>query len=89
MRLGAAERFEHGDSTSGIAAELRVTEQTVRRWRQAWQDGGAETLRSKGPVSRERLSPQQWARLEAELGKGRWRMGSPGTSAGRWAGSRR
>ena len=29
-----------------------------------------EALRSKGPVSRERLSPQQWARLEAELRKG-------------------
>jgi hypothetical protein len=27
-------------------------------------------LRSKGPVSRERLSPKQWARLEAELRKG-------------------
>jgi hypothetical protein len=31
---------------------------------------GPWALRSKGPVSRERLSRQQWARLEAELGKG-------------------
>ena len=44
---------------------MRVTQRTVRRWRQAWQDGGAEALRSKGPVSREGLSPQRWARLEA------------------------
>ena len=39
-------------------------------WHRAWQDGGAQALRSKGPVSRERLSPQQWARLEAKLTKG-------------------
>jgi hypothetical protein len=33
----------------------------------AEQQGGAGALRSKGPVSRERLSPQQWARLEAGI----------------------
>jgi hypothetical protein len=32
--------------------------------------GGTEALRSRGPVSREKLSPQQWARLELELRKG-------------------
>jgi putative transposase len=53
-----------------IARDLRVTEGSVRRWHRAWRDGGTEALRSKGPVSRERLSPQQWARLEAELRKG-------------------
>jgi hypothetical protein len=37
-------------------------------------------------VSRERLSPQQWARLEAELRIGRWCTGSPPISGGRtWA----
>jgi hypothetical protein len=30
-------------------------------------------------VSREKLSPQQWARLEAKLRKGSWPTGSPGT----------
>lgn len=35
-----------------------------------WRDGGTEALRSKGPVSREKLSPQHWARLELELQKG-------------------
>ena len=43
LRLEAAGRFARGDSTSQIAAELRVTERTVRRWRQAWRDGGAGT----------------------------------------------
>jgi putative transposase len=70
LRLGTAGRFARGDSIRQIAAELRVTERTVRRWHRAWQAGGPEALRSRGPVSRERLSPQQWARLEAELGKG-------------------
>jgi transposase len=70
LRLGAAGRFARGDSTAKIAADLRVTERTVRRWRQAWQDGGTAALRSRGPVSRERLSPQQRARLEAELREG-------------------
>src|SRR5690242_6145341 len=70
LRLEAAGRFARGDAISEIAQDQRVTEGSVRRWRRAWQDGGAEALRSRGPVSRERLSAQQWARLEAELRKG-------------------
>ena len=70
LRLQAAERFARGDGINEIARDLRVTEGSVRRWHRAWQDGGAEALRSRGPVSRERLSPAQWARLEAELRRG-------------------
>lgn len=70
LRLEAAERFARGDSVREVAADLRVTECSVRRWRRAWQAGGTGALRSKGPVSRERLSPQQWTRLEAELERG-------------------
>ena len=70
LRLRAAERFARGDGISEVARELRVTEGSVRRWHRAWQGGGPEALRSKGPVSRERLSPQQWGRLELELRKG-------------------
>jgi transposase len=70
LRLEAAGRFARGDTIGEIARDLRVTEGSVRRWHRAWRDGGAEALRSKGPVSRERLSPQQWARLELELRKG-------------------
>jgi putative transposase len=93
LRLGAAERFARGELTSAIAADLRVTERTVRRWRQAWRDGGTAALRSKGPVSRERLSPQQWTRLEAELRRGplahgfagdqRWTLGRIKTLIGK------
>ncbi len=55
--------------------------------------GGTEALRSRGPVSREKLSPRQWARLELELGKGplahgfagdqRWTLGRIKTLIGR------
>src|SRR5690348_4539360 len=93
LRLQAAERFARGDAVSEIAHDLRVTEGSVRRWHKAWRDGGAEALRSKGPVSRERLSGQQWARLEAELRKGplahgfaddqRWTLGRVKTLIGR------
>src|ERR1700677_3878965 len=93
LRLEAAGRFARGDSTPEIAADLRVTERTVRRWRQAWRDGGAAALRSRGPVSRKRRSPWQWARLELELGKGplahgfagdqRWTLGRIKTLIGK------
>jgi putative transposase len=93
LRLEAAGRFARGDAISQIAHDLRVTEGSVRRWQRAWQDGGTEALRSKGPVSRERLSPQQQSRLEAELGKGplahgfandqRWTLGRIKTLIGK------
>jgi transposase-like protein len=62
LRLEAAVRFARGDGVGEIAQDLRVTPGSVRRWRRAWQDGGTEALRSKGPVSRERLGPRQWVR---------------------------
>jgi transposase len=70
LRLDAAERFARGGTISEIAHDLRVTEGSVRRWHRSWRDGGTQALRSRGPVSREKLSPQQWTRLEAELRKG-------------------
>jgi putative transposase len=93
LRLEAAGRFARGDGITEIAQDLRVTEGSVRRWHRAWRDGGTEALRSRGPVSRERLSPQQWARLELELGKGplahgfagdqRWTLGRIKTLTGK------
>uniref|UniRef100_UPI00054C1D69 winged helix-turn-helix domain-containing protein n=1 Tax=Streptacidiphilus albus TaxID=105425 RepID=UPI00054C1D69 len=53
-----------------MARDLGVSERSVRGWRQVWRAGGAEALRSKGPFSREWLSPRQWERLEAELRRG-------------------
>jgi transposase len=82
VRLEAAGRFARGDKIKEIPHDLRVTEGSVRRWHRAWQDGGTEALRSKGPASRERLSPQQWARLELELRKGPLAQGFAGDQ--RW-----
>jgi putative transposase len=70
LRLEAAERFARGEKTEVVAKELRVTSRSVRRWRHAWQQGGVQALRSRGPVSVERLSARQWARLEQELKRG-------------------
>ena len=93
LRLQAAVRFARGDTITEIAHDLRVTEGSVRRWRKAWRDGGDQALRSRGPVSREKLSPRQWARLELELRKGplahgfandqRWTLGRIKTLIGR------
>ena len=70
LRLEAAERFAAGDGTGAIARDLRVTPGSVRRWRRAWRQGGLVALKSKGPVSAERLSPARWVWLEAELRRG-------------------
>ena len=93
LRLEAAGRFARGDKVSEIAHDLRGTPGSVRRWHRAWQDGGAGALRSRGPVSRERLSAQQWARLEIQLRKGplahgfaagqRWTLGRIKTLIGK------
>ena len=93
LRLEAAELFARGDGINEIARDLRVTEGSVRRWRRAWREGGTAALRSRGPVSREKLSPQQWARLEQELRKGplahgfagdqRWTLGRIKTLIGK------
>jgi putative transposase len=70
LRMRAAERFERGESAAAVAGEFRVTVPTVRAWRRRWREGGAQALRSTGPVSVERLSARQWARLEQELRRG-------------------
>lgn len=70
IRLEAGARFARGDKTAVIAAELRVGVRQVEKWRRTWREGGLEALRSKGPVSVERLLPAQWERLERELARG-------------------
>ncbi|MEV6107811.1 winged helix-turn-helix domain-containing protein [Streptomyces sp. NPDC051940] len=70
VRLEAAKRFEAGAGTSQIAVDLRVTDRSVRRWRAAWRQGGTAALAPAGPPSVEKLLPQQWQRLEAELRRG-------------------
>ncbi|WP_420824026.1 MULTISPECIES: IS630 family transposase [Streptomyces] len=70
LRLEAAERFARGEKTRDVARELRVGERQVEKWRRTWREGGAEALRSKGPMCVELLSPAQWERLVRELERG-------------------
>ncbi|WP_420540609.1 helix-turn-helix domain-containing protein [Nonomuraea angiospora] len=53
-----------------VATRLRVHERSVTRWRKSWHEGGTQALLSKGPVSKEKLSAQQWERLETGLRRG-------------------
>ncbi|MFF4308427.1 helix-turn-helix domain-containing protein [Streptomyces sp. NPDC001601] len=67
-RAGAARTAEDAggravrarESIEAVAEEFRVTVPTVRRWRRQWREDGTQALRSKGPVSVERLSARQW-----------------------------
>ncbi|MEZ0074698.1 transposase [Planotetraspora sp. GP83] len=70
VRLRAAEMFEQGVTNAAVARTLRVTERSVERWRRAWREGGIQALASAGPHALPRLSPAQFARLEAELERG-------------------
>lgn len=67
VRWDAGARFERGEKSTDIAAALRVGVRQVEKWRRDWRAGGLEALRSKGPLSVERLSPEQWRRLERAL----------------------
>ena len=70
VRLAAVQRFEQRAPAADIAAELRVTERSVRRWRQAWLAGGAAGLASRGQAARCALDEAQLAGLEAVLDAG-------------------
>ena len=48
LGLQAAGRLARGETISEVARDVRVTEGSVGRWRQAWRDGGTEALRSRG-----------------------------------------
>jgi transposase len=84
VRLAAVERFEQRVPAAVIAAELRVTERSVRRWRHAWETEGLPGLASKGQAAQCRLDDAQLAGLETALDAGplaagwqdqRWTLG--------------
>jgi transposase len=53
-----------------IAAELRVSERSVRRWWRAWHAGGEAGLASRGQATRCRLDEQQLVALDLALEAG-------------------
>jgi transposase len=70
MRMEAAEMFAAGQDNAAVAKELRVSVRSVQRWRRSWLERGPEGLRSRGPVSRPKLSDALFAVLEEELARG-------------------
>jgi len=70
VRLAAVEKFEQQVPVADIAAELRVSERSVQRWRRAWEAGGAPGLASKGQAARCRLGAEQLAELDRVLDAG-------------------
>jgi transposase len=70
VRLTAVKRFEQRAPAADIAAELRVSERSVRRWRRDWEAGGPAGLASRGQAARCRLDEEQLAALDAVLEAG-------------------
>jgi transposase len=70
VRLEAVKRFEQRAPTAVIAAELRVSERSVRRWRRDWLAGGLPGVASRGQAARCRLDEGQLAALDAALEAG-------------------
>src|SRR5690348_7303235 len=70
VRLEAVERFEQRTPSAVVAAELRVSERSVRRWRAAWEAGGTAGLASRGQAARCRLDEAELAELETVLSAG-------------------
>jgi transposase len=65
VRLKAVEMFEQRAPAAEIAAELRVTERSVHRWRRAWLAAGPAGLASRGQAARCRLDAGLGAVLDA------------------------
>ena len=87
VRLEAARRFEQRVPAAVIAAELRVSERSVRRWRQAWLAGGPAGLASRGQAAQCRLDEQQLAVLDRGAGGRAAGRRVDQTSGGRWPAS--
>lgn len=70
-RLQAAELFAQGHTQAEVARQLGVSRQSAHVWHAAWQQGGLDALRSRGPTGPDpRLSPTDLARIEQALLQG-------------------
>src|SRR4051812_49988232 len=81
-REQAAGMFEQARPTSEIAAQLRVSEKSVREWRRKWITGGVAGLgSSRAGGAGCKLDGEQQKKLAGMLGEGaggdRW-GGAPG-----------
>jgi transposase len=72
----AARLFAQGKSLTEVAAAVGSSKSSASRWKQAWEQGGAEALRAKPhPGADPKLKPQQQRRLLAALKQGPRRFG--------------
>jgi transposase len=70
-RLQAAELFAQGRTQAEVAHQLGVSRQSAHLWHIAWQQGGVDALRSRGPTGPDpRLSDAQLAKVEQALLQG-------------------
>lgn len=75
-RLLMAQRVEHGEKAAKVAADLCISEQTVRKWVRRWRAGGEIALqdRSSTPARLRRTAPHR----VADIGRlRRQRLSSP------------
>jgi transposase len=67
-RQRAARLFEKGYSPAEVARRLGVVRQVAHRWKQAWESGGKEALRSKGKTGpKPKLDDAQTQQVVAAL----------------------
>jgi transposase len=70
-RLRAAELFAQGRTQAEVANELGVSRQSAHVWHAAWQQGGVDALRSRGPTGPDpKLSAAQLTQVEQALLQG-------------------
>jgi transposase len=70
-RLQAAELFAQGHTQAEVAHQLGVSRQSAHVWHTAWQQGGVDALRSRGPTGPDpKVSDAQLAEIEQALLKG-------------------
>jgi putative transposase len=82
VREQAAGMFALAKPISEVAAELRVSEKSVREWRRRWIAGGTAALASAGPGGADcKLSADQQKQLAAMLDEG---PAAHGWSDARW-----
>ncbi|WP_369209247.1 helix-turn-helix domain-containing protein, partial [Streptomyces sp. PU-14G] len=71
-RVRAAELFGQGRANAEIARMLGVSDESVRRWKRAWEKGGTDALRRRPATGRPpKLDDAQAERVRRALEQGR------------------
>ncbi|MFF9766308.1 helix-turn-helix domain-containing protein [Streptomyces sp. NPDC014636] len=69
--VGGRRAVRKGIGPPQVARRLRVSRKSAYQWHQAWQEGGAEVLASRGPVGKRcKLSPRCQEKLARYLDQG-------------------